>query len=195
MPKKQSVNQNTKIIQADAHARYIRISPRKVRLVTNMIKNMWATDALTQLQFTNKKASKYIYDLVKSAMANAENNFKLKKENLYIKAITCDSGPKLKRFMPRAQGRATPMRRPTSHIHVLLEERQSNRKVKAHLPKSKKEKQQVDSQPANLNETTEQKNLQTQKPAGRSQTEKTGEQVKSNKVTQKRRLFNRKSGV
>ena len=192
---KQAEQQNTKIIQAEAHARFIRLSPRKARLVTNLVKNMWATDALTQLQFTNKKSAKYVYDLIKSAMANAENNFKLKKENLFVKTITCDSGPKLKRFMPRAQGRATPMRRPTTHMHVLLEERQSNRKVKANLPKGRKEKSETNAQPADINESTEQKNLPNKKQGGRSQIDKTGEQDKANKVTQKRRLFNRKSGV
>lgn len=177
--------------QAWAYARNLRISPRKMRLVTNMVKNMWAVDALTQLHFTNKKASKYVYDVIKSAMANAENNFKMNKDYLFIKEITCDSGPKLKRIFPRAQGSAAPIRRPTCHLNVLLIERKNNRKASAAFTDKKKAEK---IQTAPLADNTESKNL-PEKKIGTPTKIKSEEQVKANKVTQKRRLFNRKSGV
>jgi len=124
--------QENKVTQASAHVRSLRVSPRKVRLVTNMVKNMWADEALVQLKFTNKKAAQYVYNAVKSAMANAINNFNLDKDKLVISSITCDQGPVLKRFMPRAQGRATPIRKPTSHLHVVLTESAKKRRGKSY---------------------------------------------------------------
>jgi large subunit ribosomal protein L22 len=179
---------------AAAHARYIRISPRKMRLVTNLVKNMHAADAIQQLSFTPKKGSRIVIDLIKSAAANAENNFKMDKDNLYIKSITCDSGPKLKRYMPRAQGRATEIRRPTSHIHVILEERQGGKKRKAAIKFKAKPETAIKEAATEVVKSAEldEKN----KITGRSsQIEKTGEQRKANQIQQKRRLFNRKSGV
>ena len=119
---KQAEKLNTPIKTAQAHVRGLRISPQKMRLITNLIKKQWALDALVQLQFINKKGTKFAADLIKSAMANAENNFHLKRDHLFISEITCDAGPKLKRFLPKAQGRASDMRRPTAHIHVTLTE-------------------------------------------------------------------------
>src|SRR4051812_35464379 len=80
-----------------AHARGLRISPRKMRLVTNLIKDMRVNDALTQLQFTNKKGAKMLQKLLQSALANAENNFSLNGNNMFVKTITCDMGPVMKR--------------------------------------------------------------------------------------------------
>lgn len=177
---------------AEAHTRYIRISPRKMRLVTNLVKNMWALDAITQLKFTNKKGAAFAMDLIKSAIANAENNFKLKKEHLFIKSFTCDAGPKLKRYMPRAQGRATDIRRPTSHLHVMLEERAGSKPRKFKLELSKRKEQP---KKAELPESKEEQakdgkvNMPAREPV------KTDEQRKLNKIQQKRRLFNRKSGT
>lgn len=106
-----------------AHARSLRISPRKMRLVTNLVKNMRLSDAMTQLQFTNKKAAGMLQKLLQSAAANAENNFSLNRDGLFIKEITCDMGPVLKRSFPRARGSAFMIRRKMSHVNVVLEER------------------------------------------------------------------------
>ncbi len=175
---------------AEAHARYLRVSPRKMRLVTNLVKGMYADEALTQLQFTNKKAARYVYKLIQSAVANASNNFKMNKDALVIKSITCDAGPKLKRFMPRAQGRATPVRKPLSHIHVILEEKQNaKRRKKFTAPQAAKQESAKAVEPESADkEEGKQQNI-------RSQVDKTEQQTKANKVQQKRRLFNRKSGV
>jgi large subunit ribosomal protein L22 len=121
-----------------AHARNLRISPRKMRLVTNLVKNMRVNDALVQLQFTNKKAAGMVSKLLQSALANAENNFSLNREGMFIKTITCDMGPVLQRAFPRARGSAFVIRRKMSHVNVVLEEREV--KVKKTAPKLAKVK-------------------------------------------------------
>lgn len=123
-----------------AHARNLHIAPRKVRLVTNMVKGMPVETAITQLQFTNKKAAGMVLKLIKSAVANAEHNFSLKPENLVIQTITCDMGPVMKRYFPRARGSAFVIRRKTSHINIILEDKPgSGPKKKAKLETPKKE--------------------------------------------------------
>lgn len=178
---------------AEAHARFVRMSPRKARLVTNLVKNMFALDALVQLRFVNKKAAAIIADVIKSAVANGANNFKLKKEHLFISRITVDGGPKLKRYMPRAQGRASELRKPFSHINVLLEEKAGlARHTVAGLGFEKKEKSEKTSEAkTSKEELTDEVN----KPATRNQVDKGEQDIKKSTVTQKRRLFNRKSGV
>lgn len=122
--------------QVRAHARNLRLSPRKMRLVTNLVKNMRVADALTQLQFTNKKGAKMVTKLLMSAVANAEHNFSLNREGLFIKTITCDMGTVLKRSFPRARGSASIIRRKMSHVNVVLEERAYKaKKIKSVVPK------------------------------------------------------------
>jgi|GEM_PF-68004 len=175
---------------AVAHANYLRVSPRKMRLITNLVKNMYASDAIQQLQFTPKKGSKMLIDLIRSAVANAQNNFKMNKDNLFIVSITCDAGPKLKRYMARAQGSAHEIRRPTSHLHVILEERISGKKNrKSTVRFTKKEPKAAEVEVRDGKAAEEKGKIQ------HSQVDKTEQQVKANKVQQKRRLFNRKSGV
>ncbi len=106
-----------------AKAKYIRMSPRKVRLVIDLVRGAAVDKALNQLQFLRKDAAKPVKKLVESAIANAVNNFKLKRENLYIKKIICDGGPSLKRWRPRARGRAAPILKRTGHITIVLDER------------------------------------------------------------------------
>lgn len=106
-----------------ASARSLRISPRKMRLITNLVKDMRVSDAMTQLKFTNKKGAKFMATLLKSAVANAENNFSMNGENLFIKTATCDMGQTMKRYFPRARGSAFVIRRKNSHVNVILEER------------------------------------------------------------------------
>jgi large subunit ribosomal protein L22 len=106
-----------------AEAKHIRQSPRKTRLVADIIRGENALGALDYLRFVHKEAAKPITKLLVSVLANAEHNFKLKKENLYIKTITIDGGPMLKRSMPRAFGRATPIRKRSCHIIMILDER------------------------------------------------------------------------
>ncbi len=149
MAKSKASAKTTKVVDAIvpkqlviAHARNLRLSPRKLRLVTNLVRNMRVADALTQLQFTNKKGAQMLTKLLLSATANAEHNFSMNRENLFVKTITCDMGSVLQRSFPRARGSAFIIRRKLSHINVILEERAYKAKrSKALVPKpAKKDK-------------------------------------------------------
>ena len=105
--------------QAIAHLNHLRIAPRKVRLVANLIKGLPIAQALAQLHILTKRSSHPIEKLVKSAQANAKEAG-LDEKKLVIHSITVNKGPILKRWMPRAQGRATPIHKMTSHISVIL---------------------------------------------------------------------------
>ena len=106
-----------------AKLNYYRTAPRKVRLVVDLVRGKKIELAMNQLRFCSKKTASPLIKLLKSAISNAKNNFKIKdSENLYIKKITVDEGPTLKRHMPRARGVASPIKKRTSHITVVLEE-------------------------------------------------------------------------
>jgi large subunit ribosomal protein L22 len=105
-----------------AKLRFLRMSPRKVRVVTNAVKNMAVNDAIDYLKFVNKVAKMPILKLIQSAAANGENNFEMQKDKLVIKSLVVNDGPTLKRFKPRAHGRAAPIRKRTSHVEVILAE-------------------------------------------------------------------------
>jgi len=98
------------------------MSPRKVRLVAGLVRGKKIQPALDQLKFAGKAAAKPVSKLVSAALANAINNFGLTADNLLVKEISVDQGPTLKRWMPRAHGRATPIMKKTSHINVILSE-------------------------------------------------------------------------
>jgi large subunit ribosomal protein L22 len=110
-------------MQVTAQLNNLRISPRKVRLVARIIKGMDANAAKYQLDHIVKKSSKPIVKLINSAISNARNNFNLARENLFIKDIIVNEGPKLKRFKPKGFGMASPIEKKTSHIKIVLEEK------------------------------------------------------------------------
>lgn len=103
-----------------AKLRYFRVSPRKVRLVLDLIRGLNVEIAEQQLMNLPKASSLPLLKLMRSAQANAEHNFKLNKNDLYVKQAFADEGPKLKRFMPRAMGRATPVLKRMSHVTIIL---------------------------------------------------------------------------
>jgi large subunit ribosomal protein L22 len=113
-----------------ASARYIRMSPRKVRLVIERIRGKRVASALEQLQFVNKAAAAPVLKLLQSAVANAEHNFQLKPEALYVKSIVADGGPVLHRWRARAFGRAAPIRKRSAHISVVLSDTPVVKKIK-----------------------------------------------------------------
>jgi large subunit ribosomal protein L22 len=107
-----------------ASATHIRIAPRKVRTVVDTVRGKSVSQAMSILAFTRKKAALPVQKLLKSAVANAaENNGISDVDTLVIDRIMVDEGPTLKRYMPRARGRATPIRKRTSHIRIILRER------------------------------------------------------------------------
>jgi len=102
--------------------KYLRIAPRKVRLVADLIRRKKVEQAQTILDFTTKGAVKPLTKLLKTAIADARNNFQLDPSNLYISKITVDEGPKYKRWKARSRGIAAPIQKKTSHITLVLSE-------------------------------------------------------------------------
>ncbi len=123
-------------MEVKAKARYIRMSPKKVRLVIDVVRGMDVAAAKAQLKFINKRAVQPVEKLIDSAVANAIHNFELKEDNLFVKEIRVDDGPTLKRWQPRAFGRAGAIRKRSSHISLILGEKVETKKE----VKGKKEK-------------------------------------------------------
>jgi large subunit ribosomal protein L22 len=117
--------------EVKATLRFLKIGPRKVRLVADSMRGHKAIILFERLSLRNEKAAKPMLKLLKSAVANAKTNHKYEPETLRVKSITVDGGPMVKRWMPRAHGRATPLRQRTSHINlVLISEEPKAKKVK-----------------------------------------------------------------
>lgn len=107
-------------MEARAKLSFARLSPRKTRLVVDMVRGKGIQDALTILRFSPQPSAKLVSKLLQSAVANAEQKGASDVDRLFVKTIYVDGGPVLKRFTPRAQGRASKIRKPTSHITVIL---------------------------------------------------------------------------
>jgi len=101
--------------------RYVRISPRKVRLIMDQVRGKKVGEALNSLSFFPQKGAFILKKLINSAVANAAENLNIDVDTLYIKRVFADEGPTLKRFRPRAMGRATKIRKRTSHLTVILD--------------------------------------------------------------------------
>ena len=110
-------------MEATAKATYVRISPRKVQIVLDLIRNQPTDKAMAILQYTPKAACEPVMKVLKSAIANAENNNGMNAENLYIAEAYANKGPTMKRIRPRAQGRAYRIEKRMSHITIVLDER------------------------------------------------------------------------
>ncbi len=123
-------------MEVKAQLNYFRVSPRKVRIVAQLVVGLPVNAALTQLMFARKRSTPALVKLLKSAIANAKNNFRLDPKNLFIKEFRIDEAPPLKRHMPRARGRATPIKKRGSHISLVLEELKTNAKIKSKKKKS-----------------------------------------------------------
>jgi len=130
-------------MQVTAKLRHLRIAPRKVRLVAEVIRGLDVEAAEKQLGFINKRAARPMLKLLNSAVANGVNNFKLKKDNLFISELRVDEGPTLKRWTPRAFGRASAIHKRTSHITIILDERVKSDKSDS-APRKKKESKKDD---------------------------------------------------
>jgi large subunit ribosomal protein L22 len=107
-------------LEAKAVEKYIRMSSRKIRYVVDMIKSKKIEDAVDILSLTPKRAASIVKKAIQSAVANATENHKMKEEDLFISKILVNEGPTLKRFRPRARGRATRIRKRTSHLSVYV---------------------------------------------------------------------------
>lgn len=177
--------------QIKAFARDLRIAPRKIRLVTNLVKGMNAEDAMAQLQHTHKKAAPMVARLIKSAIANAKNNFSIEPERLFIKSISADMGRAMKRYFPRARGSAFVIRRKLAHVNIVLEEKQTGKASKSRLALFKKSEERKPEANVDHAEAVEKQEVKETK---HQFSVKTDEQRKTGKIQQKRRLFDRRGG-
>ena len=200
MVKASTTTESPKLVTASA--RDLHLAPRKIRLVTNVIKGMNANDAMVQLQHLNKKGAPMVAKLLRSAMADAKNNFSLDVDHLFIKSITADMGKVLKRYFPRARGSAFVIRRKLSHVNLVLELRKTGIKSKSKFALFKKDEQPPfakasgDLRPAVMSvDQKEATNIkETSDTPKKRELFRSSEQIKENRMQNKRRLFNRKSG-
>jgi large subunit ribosomal protein L22 len=110
-------------MQSKASANMVRIAPRKARLVVDLIRGKQIGEALSILAYTNKAATPIVEKVLKAAIANAEHNFDMNIENLVVTEAYVNEGPTLKRFRPRAMGRASRINNRTSHVHIVVSEK------------------------------------------------------------------------
>lgn len=108
-------------MEVKANLNYLRMSPRKIRLVAGLVKGMRLARAEEHLERSTKRAARPLLKLLRSAAANARQNFQLPEGDLYVKDVRVDEGPALKRFRPRAFGRSSPIRKRTSHVSLVME--------------------------------------------------------------------------
>ncbi len=171
-----------------AKLKYLRIAPRKVRLVASLIRGKTANKAEKLLSFTRKRAALPILKLLKQAIANAKNNFQVDENNLYISKIIVNEGIKLKRQFPRARGRADIIMKKTSHITLVLDEIDKSKKKKKVRKKTKpkivKEKELLEEK-----EEEEKKEVIEKKTRQKFEPEK----VRAKKGKGLRRFFRRKA--
>ena len=117
--------EETLVKEARATLKFARISSRKVKIVADIIRGKDVDEALAIMKFTPKASSEVLEKLLKSAIANAENNHDMKHENLYVAEIFANQGPTLKRIRPAAKGSAVRIRKRTSHITIVLKEKEA----------------------------------------------------------------------
>jgi large subunit ribosomal protein L22 len=110
-------------MEISAKTRFVRITPRKLRLVVDMVRGEAVGKAITTLKFSEKRGAKILYKTLMSAVANAEHRGTVNIDSLYVKKVWVDGAPMLKRFLPRAMGRATMVRKRLSHLNIVLDER------------------------------------------------------------------------
>ena len=159
-------------METRATARYVRVSPRKVRLVTDLIKGKDLTEARQILDYNPRAAARIVAKVLSSATANAENNNKLSPESLIVARAYVDEGPTLKRFRPRALGRATRINKRTSHITVVLDEKIpereiTRRRLRRRKPQSEPEKEKVQEETPDAGEAEEERKAPGKPRAGK----------------------------
>lgn len=165
-------------MEVKAQLKNLRIAPRKVRLVANLIKGMDTTNAVSQLEYSTKKSSENILTLLNSAIANAKNNFKLDEKKLYISEIMVNGGTIMKRSMPRAMGRAFPIKKRTCHVILILKATGSD----ATQEKNNKEAKEIITDSNESNKRS--------KPAERKAINSAAANDKSQEVTEKKEDIN-----
>ncbi len=172
----------------EAKVKYVRIAPRKVRLVADAVRGMKAEEAQKVLHFVVKKSTNPVLKLLNSAIANAEHNFNMKKENLYIAEIKVDGGPIIKRFRPRARGSTSAIQKKTSHISIKLGEIAGKESKRKSVKKEKQPKIKTVYQ----TEKPKEESVKEQDSKVRKSSNKNVEKQKEQKA-EKKTIFRRKS--
>jgi large subunit ribosomal protein L22 len=176
-------------MEIKAKLKFIRMSSKKIRLVANLIRGLEVNSALSQLKYANKKAAEPVAKLLKSAIANAEHNFEMDKNNLFVKEIRVDEAGMLKRWTPKAHGSATPLRKRLSHVSLALGELKDSG-IKA------AKKREVEA-PISLEEMVKEGEKATKKDAGKDIKKDAGKDINREGATKKgfvNKIFQRKSG-
>ncbi|KKR88861.1 MAG: 50S ribosomal protein L22 [Candidatus Wolfebacteria bacterium GW2011_GWA2_42_10] len=163
-----------------AQLNYLRMAPRKVRLVANLLKGLSISEAEAQLLINPRKAKEPLLKLLRSAIAAGKEK-NLKENNLFVKSIFVDQGPMLKRFMPRAQGRATPIQKKTSHITLILGESEKSKETRFKIVKPEKIKKR------------EAEKIKKEKAEQKQKIEEIKKEAKPQAQGFMRRIFRRKS--
>jgi len=179
----------------------LRIAPRKVRLSADLIRGLEFHEAVNQLGATVKGANEYMIKLMNSALANAENNFGLDKNNLKVATVIVNEGPVMKRWMPRAFGRASMILKRTSKIELILEEIEEgkNRKTKEQMEKERKARMEAKKKEEKLTREQEKKEDKDEKEIASQAKDKDVEpgkeakKLKSQKSGWSGKIFRRKS--
>lgn len=127
-------------MKVQAQTRYLRVSPRKMNITAGLVRGRSVNAATQQLQFLPTKAAKHLLATLASAVANAKENHRLDPDGLKVAAITVGQGPRLKRFQPRAFGRANPIRKPTAHVTLWVEGEKTLATVTSAKPKKEGKK-------------------------------------------------------
>ncbi|MFA4817593.1 MAG: 50S ribosomal protein L22 [Parcubacteria group bacterium] len=191
-------------MRVNAKLNKIRIAPRKIKLVTDFIEGLDVARALEQLDATVKTGVQPIEKLLQSAISNGENNFGIDRDNMYVYKITVGAGPALKRWMPKAFGRAGRILKRTSQIELILEERVEGkgRKTKEQMEKEKKARE---AKKKKIEKEAEEKRAEEKKPASTRDDDRSstrgGEEKEKKELTKKvekkggltSRIFRRKS--
>lgn len=164
--------------EVKAHNRYLRMSPRKVRLVVDMVRGMDVAPAIDQLKYLNKAAARPVRKLLESAAANAKHNNRIESDNLFVKAIVVNEGPTIKRWMPKAMGASGMIRKRTSHLSVTLAPKDETKVPKPEAKKEKKDDKKEEKKAAP--EKKEEK-----KPAAKKTEKKTEKKVEAKKEEKK----------
>jgi large subunit ribosomal protein L22 len=166
---------------------YLRIAPRKVRIVADLVRRKSVEEAQTILNFTTKKAAPILLKLLKQAVANAKTSFQLEEKNLYISKILINEGSKYKRWRPRARGMAAPIQKRTSHVTIVLDE------VVKKPKKTKKLKKAEEVRPEPVEKKEVKEAPKTEKPKPKPEREERKPVIEKGKSASWRRIFRRKA--
>lgn len=177
-------------MEIKAHAKFLRLSPRKARYIVNVVRGKRALDAIALLGLYPQKASYEVSKIINSALANAQNNLGLSKNDLYIKEIQANQGPTFKRYKPRARGSADTIKRKLTHISVVLEQIEGTKKkeFKDIAKKEMAEKEVLKEKNKESLKNIQEMKKQEKKVSEAKKTEKPKEAVKEEKAPVKKEV-------